>query len=76
MDSVQPAEINIYQSNTYTQDLSWLHYNDKPRREATSEGPTVLYTRFCNLFNIFKKQLWAQAHVWKQYSMEGRMVDL
>ena len=57
MESVQPAEINIYQSNTYTQDLSWLHYNDKPRREATSEGPTVLYTRFCNLFNIFKKQL-------------------
>ena len=31
MEPVQPVQMNIYQSNTYTKDLSWLYFDDKPR---------------------------------------------
>ena len=31
VEPVQPVQINIYQSNTYKKDLSWLHFDDKPR---------------------------------------------
>ena len=37
--------MNIYQSNTYRKDLSWLDFDVEPR-EAASEGPTVLHMRF------------------------------
>ena len=36
--AVQPAKINIYRSNTYKKDLSWLHLGDKPR---VQERPQV-----------------------------------
>ena len=47
MELVQPAQMNIYQSNSYRKDLSWLHFNDEPRvlRDATSEGP--IHTIWC-----------------------------
>ena len=48
---VEPVQMNICKSNTYRKDLSWLHFDD--------EGPTVLYTHFCSLSNIFKQQLGA-----------------
>ena len=28
---VQSVQMNIYQSNTNTKDLSWIHFNDEPR---------------------------------------------
>ena len=28
---VQPIQINIYQSNTYRKELSWLHFDNEPR---------------------------------------------
>ena len=31
MEPVEPLQINIYQSNTYRKDLSWLHFDDAPR---------------------------------------------
>ena len=31
MEPVEPVQMNIYQSNTYRKDLSWLHFDDEPR---------------------------------------------
>ena len=31
MGPVQPVQMNIYQSNTYRKDLSWLHFDDEAR---------------------------------------------
>ena len=31
MEPVEPVQTNIYQSNTYRKDLSWLHFSDEPR---------------------------------------------
>ena len=31
MEPVEPVLKNIYQSNTYRKDLSWLHFDDEPR---------------------------------------------
>ena len=30
MAPVKPVQINIYESNTYRKDLSWLHFDDEP----------------------------------------------
>ena len=30
MAPVKPVQMNIYQSNTYRKDLSWLHFDDEP----------------------------------------------
>ena len=39
--------MSVHLSNTYKEDLDWLHFNDKPRlREAASIVPTVLYTHW------------------------------
>ena len=27
----EPVQMNLYQSNTYTKYLSWLHFNNEPR---------------------------------------------
>ena len=29
--TVEPVQMNSYQSNTYRKDLSWLHFNDEAR---------------------------------------------
>ena len=41
MEPVQPVQMNVYQSNSYRKDLSWLNFDDEPRvlRDTTSEGP-------------------------------------
>ena len=31
METVEPVQMNIYQSNTYKKYLSWLHFDDEPR---------------------------------------------
>ena len=31
VEPVEPVQMNIYQSNTYRKDLSWLHFDDEPR---------------------------------------------
>ena len=31
MEPVKPVQMNIYQSNTNRKDLSWIHFDDKPR---------------------------------------------
>ena len=33
MEPVEPVKKNIYQSNTYRKDLSWLHFTNEPRVE-------------------------------------------
>ena len=31
VEPVELVQINIYQSNTYRKELSWLHFDDEPR---------------------------------------------
>ena len=31
VEPVEPVQMNIYQSNTYRRDLSWLNFDDEPR---------------------------------------------
>ena len=45
MESVQPVQMNTYQSNNYKKDLSWLHFDNEPmvqerkrERERESES--------------------------------------
>ena len=30
VESAEPVQMNIYQSNIYKKDLSWLHFDDEP----------------------------------------------
>ena len=30
MEPIQPVQMNIYQSNTYKKDLTWLHFDNEP----------------------------------------------
>ena len=55
-EPVEPAQMNIYQSNTYRKDLNWLHFNDELQgsREAPGEAPTVLHISYCSLSNNSK----------------------
>ena len=32
VDPVEPAQMNIYQSNTYRKDLSWLYFDKKKQQ--------------------------------------------
>ena len=33
VEPMEPVQMNIYQSNTYRKDLSWLHSKDEPRAQ-------------------------------------------
>ena len=62
VEAVHPVQMGINQSNTYREDLAWLHFCDWPGfEEAASEGITTLHTHFSSLSNISKKHLGAQA---------------
>ena len=37
MKPVQPVYINIYQSNSYRKDLSWIHFDDESRAQETQQ---------------------------------------
>ena len=38
MEPVEPVQMNIYQSNTYKKDLSWLHFDDEPKVQERQQG--------------------------------------
>ena len=38
MEPVQPVQMNIYQSDTYRKDLSWLNFGDAPRVQERHQG--------------------------------------
>ena len=56
VEPVEPVQMNIYQSNTYRKDLSWLNFDNEPRvqESAVREGPTVLHIHFSSLSNYLK----------------------
>ena len=56
VEPVEPVQMNIYQSNTYRKDLSWLNFDNEPRvrDSAVKEGPTVLHIHFSSLSNYLK----------------------
>ena len=65
-------------SNTYTKDLSWLHFEDEPRvqkRQQVKDEQSCMSVFVCSLsYSNSKKQLGGvPAQTWKEY---GRMVDL
>ena len=37
VEPVQLVQTNIYQSNTYRKDLSWLHFDDEPRAQERQQ---------------------------------------
>ena len=37
MEPVEPVQMNIYQSNAYRTDLSWLHFDNEPRVEQRQQ---------------------------------------
>ena len=69
MEPVQPAKINIYQSDPYRKDLSWLQFDDEGSTEVARKGPTVLHICFCNLSINSKEQPGASMtkvfHAWR-----------
>ena len=41
VEPIQPVQMNIYQSNTYKKDLSWLHFNSEAKvqeRQQTKDS--------------------------------------
>ena len=46
MEPVEPVQMNIYQSNTYKKDLSWVHFHDESRaqeRQQVKEQQPYIY---------------------------------
>ena len=37
MGPVEPVQMKACQSNTYTKDLSWLHFDDEPRVQESQQ---------------------------------------
>ena len=59
MEPVEPAQMNIYQSDTYKKDLNWPHFSDKPRvqerqqvKDQQSDISFFLVGSFSNRDNI------------------------
>ena len=47
VESVEPVQMNIYQSNTYSKDLGWLQLNGEPRIQERQEvNPSILKDNF------------------------------
>ena len=42
VEPVELVQMNIYQSNAYRKDLSWLHFNDEPTNLKVSWGDQKL----------------------------------
>ena len=38
VEQLEPVQMNIYQSNTYTKDLSFLHLKDEPRDQERQQA--------------------------------------
>ena len=59
----KPVQMNIYQSNTYTKELSCLHFDDEPRvqeRQQAEDQQSYVFV-FCSLSINFKQQRGALA---------------
>ena len=37
VDPVEPAQMNIYQSNTYRKDLDWLYFDNEPKFQGSQQ---------------------------------------
>ena len=62
VEPVEPVPKNIYQSNTYRKDLSWLHFENEPRvQERHKEKDQQSCTSHFECDNS-KQQLRAPAH--------------
>ena len=46
MGPVQPIQMNIYQSNTYRNGLSWLHFGNESRVQESQHVNQVLRAKF------------------------------
>ena len=38
VEPVEPVQMNTYQSNAYRKELSWPHFDDKPRVEERQQA--------------------------------------
>ena len=38
MEPIEPVQMNIYKSNNYRKDLSWLHFDDEPQIQERQQG--------------------------------------
>ena len=51
MEPVEPVQKNIYQSNTFRKDLSWLHYDNEPRvqekQQVKDQQPCISFFVAC-----------------------------
>ena len=67
MELVEPVLKNIYQSKTYSKDLSWPHFDNKPRlqekqqvKDQQSRGdksiPSLVYGRFIEIQSNFRRK--------------------
>ena len=45
MEPVEPAQMNIYQSDTYRKDLNWIHFDNEPRVQER-QREKVKYQQF------------------------------
>ena len=54
MEPVEPVQKNIYQSNTYRKDLSWLHFDDEPRVQEMQQvkGSTYPFLELIQEFQV------------------------
>ena len=70
--------MNIYHSNTYGKDLSWLHFNDEPRiqEKAASEYPAYLFFQLLQQFQVATKStspdMTTIFHAW----LYGRFIEI
>ena len=59
VEPVQPVQMNIYQSNIYRKDLTWLNFDDEQR---VQERQQVKNQQSCHLF-LWLSQLGAPARI-------------
>ena len=56
VQQVQPVQMNIYQSNTYRKDLSWLHFDDELRIQQRQQVKDQPYGRFVEIQNNLRRK--------------------
>ena len=54
VEPVEPVQMNVYQSNTYIKDLSWLHFDDELR---VQEKQRVKDQQSCISYDQIYKQI-------------------
>ena len=60
MEPVQLVQMNIYQTNTYRKDLSWLHFDDElmvqERQQVKYNSPAYLFLKIIQQFQEAEHQ--------------------